>query len=137
MKRLIAATSGCFDILHAGHVWLFHEMRQLVGKNGIVVVLINTDDYLLRHKGRVLVPLEERRKVLEALRDVDDVVFFGGDDPCYMIRQVKPDFWVKGPEYEFIQIPELRLMDELGGKVVFPHGGPTVHTSEIIARVCK
>jgi D-beta-D-heptose 7-phosphate kinase/D-beta-D-heptose 1-phosphate adenosyltransferase len=118
-------------------VWLFHEMKLRVGKNGIVVVLINTDEYLLRHKGRVLVPLEERRKVLEALRDVDDVLFFGGDDPCYMIRQVKPDFWFKGPEYAGIEIPELHVMQELGGAVVFPEGGPTVHTSEIIARVCR
>ena len=132
---VIAATSGCFDIIHAGHAWLFHEMRKLVGPQGHVVVLLNDDNYLLRAKGRVIVPQEQRMGLLLALRDVDMVIPFEHDTPCTMISQIEPTYFCKGPEYANINIPERGLAEIYGGKTVFVEGGPDVHTSQIIERI--
>jgi D-beta-D-heptose 7-phosphate kinase/D-beta-D-heptose 1-phosphate adenosyltransferase len=131
----IAATSGCFDILHAGHVYMFEEMRKTVGEHGRVVVLINTDDYLQRVKGRVLNTLNNRMAVLLALKNVDVVLPFSDSEPSQMIRSIEPDFWFKGPEYEGVEIPETPVVESYGGKVMFVQGGPAVHTTNILDKI--
>lgn len=133
----VAMTSGCFDVLHLGHVWLFHEMRKLVGPQGHVVVLLNDDSYLLRAKGRIIVPLEQRMGLLLALRDVDMVIPFEDNDPCSMIRLAEPTYFCKGPEYANIEIPETKIIESYGGELRFVEGGPDVHTSDIIREIKK
>jgi D-beta-D-heptose 7-phosphate kinase/D-beta-D-heptose 1-phosphate adenosyltransferase len=133
----IAATSGCFDIIHAGHVYLFEWMRNAVGPKGQVVVLLNDDDYLLRAKGRVIVPLEQRMAVLLAMRNVDMVVPFEDDDPALLVSRLEPNFWFKGPEYKGLDFPERSVVRAHGGQLVFVEYGPKVHTSDIIREIKK
>ena len=133
----IASTSGCFSLLHAGHVWLFQQMRDTVGQDGLVLVLINDDAYLQRAKGRVLVPLKERIAILRGLKNIDAVIPFKEDDPCRLIWCLHPAYWFKGEEYLNVDIPETEVVKSYGGEVIFPHGGPAVHTSDIIGRIRK
>ena len=44
----IAFTSGCFDVLHAGHVCLLERTREAAGR---MIVAVNSDDYCRRMKG--------------------------------------------------------------------------------------
>jgi len=131
----IAATSGCFDIIHAGHIYMFEQMRKAVGEQGRILVLVNTDDYLERVKGRVIIPLAERMAVLLGLRNVDVVLPFADSEPSQMIRNIEPDFWFKGPEYEGVEIPETPVVESYGGKVMFVQGGPAVHTTNILEKI--
>lgn len=132
----IAATSGCFDLLHAGHVYMFKDMRSLVAPDGLVVVFVNNDDYLLRAKGRVITPLEQRLQILTALEDVDVAIPFKDDTPCRMIDLVRPNYWVKGPEYFLVHdLPEVKVLDTYGGELIFIGGAPDVHTSDILDRI--
>lgn len=134
---VIAATSGCFELIHAGHVHLFQCMRDAVGSEGVVVILLNDDDYLLRAKGHVIVPLDQRLAVLLAMRNVDMVIPFEEDTPVDLIAQMEPRFWFKGPEYKGLDLPEPVAVDAYGGNLRFAIGGPDVHTSEMIARICR
>jgi D-beta-D-heptose 7-phosphate kinase/D-beta-D-heptose 1-phosphate adenosyltransferase len=137
----IVATSGCFDVLHAGHVKLFEEMRKIAGPDGLVVVLMNTDEYLKRTKGpsRPVQVLEHRMMIVGACRFVDVVLPFKQNDPCYMIGFVEPDVWVKGTEYSpevrGSDIPEVEAMKATGGKVVYVDTGIDVHTRHLIKRM--
>lgn len=133
----IAATSGCFDLVHAGHVHLFQCMRDAVGSQGKVVILLNDDNYLLRAKGRVIVPLEQRLAVLLAMRNVDMVIPFEEDDPVDLILLMEPKSWFKGPEYRDLGLPERAALQSYGGQLVLVEGGPDVHTEDIIARICR
>ena len=53
-KRIVS-TSGCFDILHAGHVTYLEEARQ---KGDVLIVLLNSDSSVHKLKGpaRPIVP---------------------------------------------------------------------------------
>lgn len=117
----IVATSGCFDVLHAGHVSLLSRMRELAGEDGLVIVLLNKDDYVRRAKGdgRPVNKLEHRMAVLLALRAVDIVLPFGADEPSDMIHWIEPDIWMKGPEYAGQEIPEIAAMAGHGGEVLY------------------
>lgn len=68
--------SGCFDIIHGGHIEFFTQAKAL-GKK--LVVCVATDEVIQRHKQRKpALPLEHRVEVIKALSMVDEVVV-GGD----------------------------------------------------------
>ncbi len=113
----VVAAGGCFDLLHAGHVRLLEQARQL---GDCLIVCLNSDDSLSRLKGpsRPIVPAAQRTLVLEALASVDAVLVFEEDTPEAAIRALRPAIWVKGGDYSGMQIPEDKLVSSLGGRTV-------------------
>lgn len=91
-------TNGCFDILHVGHV----ELLKFCKSRGKVIVGLNSDDSVKRLKGstRPYNAQEDRKKVLEACRYVDEVYIFEQDTPWNLINELKPDIIVKGGDYK-------------------------------------
>ncbi len=70
-KKVIVTVSGGFDPIHVGHVRLFERARALGDE---LVVILNNDNWLLKKKGHVFMPQEERKEIIEALRPVDRVI---------------------------------------------------------------
>ena len=111
-------TNGCFDILHKGHVELLAYCKSL----GQVTVGLNSDESVKRLKGisRPMNTEIDRKRILEALRYVDEVVIFQDDTPYNLITKLKPDLIVKGGDYrpnEVIgsDICEVRIFNTLNG----------------------
>lgn len=96
MQRVF--TNGCFDILHRGHVELLAYCKSL----GRVTVGLNSDDSVKRLKGlsRPMNNENDRKRILEAIRYVDEVVIFEEDTPYELILRLTPDFIVKGGDYK-------------------------------------
>jgi rfaE bifunctional protein nucleotidyltransferase chain/domain len=120
---LVVAASGCFDLLHAGHVALLGQARKL---GDCLIVCLNDDDSVRRLKGgdRPVVPVQERASVLAALADVDGVVIFGEDRPDRVLQEIKPDIYVKGSDYRLDEVLEAPLVASWGGQtVVLPYVG--------------
>lgn len=92
---------GTYDGLHAGHLYVFRQMRELAGLDGEVVVGLNTDAFVARFKGHPTVqPLEERMEIVAAIRDVDRVVVNTGDeDSKPVLEAVMPDIIAVGPDW--------------------------------------
>lgn len=113
----VVATGGCFDLLHRGHVSLLTAARAL---GDALVVCINSDASVRRTKGpdRPLVTAEDRARVLSALGCVDGVVVFDEATPAELLAELRPDVWVKGSDYAGRDIPEARVVEEAGGRVV-------------------
>ncbi len=113
----VVATGGCFDIVHAGHIACLEAARQL---GDALVVLLNSDASVRRLKGpgRPVMPAAERARVLLALRCVDAVEVFDEDDPRAALDRLRPDVWVKGGDYARARIPEAKLVEGWGGRVV-------------------
>ena len=113
-------TSGCFDILHFGHIRSLAEAQKL---GDVLVVGLNSDASVRRLKGpkRPIFTLEERAEVLSALRFVSIVVQFDDDDPCRIIDYVRPDIVVKGEEYApgRLPMPERDVAQTYGGRIVY------------------
>ena len=67
----IAIVSGGFDPIHGGHIELMKRAKKLASH---LVVILNSDDFLTRKKGKPFMPYEDRLAVVESLRFVDMVV---------------------------------------------------------------
>ncbi len=70
MKKIFV--SGCYDIIHAGHIQFFNEAKAL-GEH--LTVCIASDDVLtLEKKRKPSLPTEHKKILIHALEMVDDVV---------------------------------------------------------------
>ncbi len=116
-NKKIVFTNGVFDILHAGHVAYLTEAKSL---GDYLIVALNTDSSVSRLKGpsRPINTLEDRMAVMAALRCVDCVVSFAEDTPERIIAEIKPDIHVKGGDYTVESLPESKIVQGYGGKVV-------------------
>ena len=134
-KRVIS-TSGCFDILHAGHV---QYLREAKAKGDILVIMLNSDVSVRMLKGasRPIVCQEDRAYVLEALEMVDYICIFDEQTPCELIRQIQPDAVIKGGDYQGKHIPEMDVVDTYGGTVEYVSLVEGHSTTNIIEKIEK
>lgn len=117
VKRKVVMTTGCYDILHAGHVRHLEKARSLGTK---LIVALNSDSSvkLLKGDSRPINPQNQRKSVLEALRCVDEVRVFDGQNALELIEQIKPDILSCGYGYTENKIVGKELVESYGGKVV-------------------
>ena len=65
-------TSGCFDIFHYGHLNILQKSKALCD---YLLVGVSTDELIKKEKGKhPIIPFEERVKVIEAIKYVDEVI---------------------------------------------------------------
>lgn len=125
MRKTIVAVSGGFDTVHIGHVRLMKAAKKLGDE---LVVILNNDHWLLKKKGFVFMPQQERKEVLEALKWVDRVVLTKhGPSPkdmsvCRELKDIKPDIFANGGDRTRKNIPEVLACKEIGCKMVFRVG---------------
>jgi len=103
LEERIVFTNGCFDILHTGHFELLAEAKSLGGK---LIVGINSDESVRRFKGpkRPINNVNKRKKQLELLPWVDEVIVFDEDTPYRLIKEITPHVIVKGGDYTVEQV---------------------------------
>ncbi|MDX1455124.1 MAG: bifunctional D-glycero-beta-D-manno-heptose-7-phosphate kinase/D-glycero-beta-D-manno-heptose 1-phosphate adenylyltransferase HldE [Gammaproteobacteria bacterium] len=132
-ERLVM-TNGCFDILHGGHVAYLQEARALGDK---LIVAVNDDESVaaLKGKGRPIVPLAERMRVLAALDAVDYVVPFGGETPRDLVAEVLPDLLVKGGDYRAEDVAGYEEVTANGGEVRILRFEEGLSTTSIVERI--
>lgn len=113
----VVFTNGCFDLLHPGHVDLLERARALGTK---LIVGLNSDSSVraIKGKDRPLVPQDERKQVLMALRSVDEVIIFEELTPDKLIRHLNPDVLVKGGDWKVEEIVGSDFVLSNGGEVV-------------------
>jgi D-beta-D-heptose 7-phosphate kinase/D-beta-D-heptose 1-phosphate adenosyltransferase len=135
-QKHIVLTNGCFDILHRGHIAYLEQAKRL---GDVLIVGVNSDASIRRLKGptRPINTLHDRLGVLEGLSSVDHVVAFDEDTPHALIRQIRPDVFVKGGDYTRETLPEASLVEELGGTVKILPFVSERSTTSIISRICK
>ena len=116
--KTVAATNGCFDILHAGHVKYLQKSKSYAD---YLIVLLNSDKSVKSIKGnsRPINPENDRAEVLTALSCVDFVVMFDENSPAALLDEIKPDVYTKGADYNMETLPEREIMIKNGIKVEF------------------
>lgn len=127
----IVMTNGCFDILHAGHVTYLEQASELGDR---LLVAVNIDETVRRLKGedRPVNKVENRMRMLAALRCVDWVVAFAEDEPTRLICDLSPDILVKGGDNVVDQIPGGDCVREAGGQVMVLTYVDGISTTKII-----
>lgn len=129
--------SGGFDPIHHGHIRYFHDAKKLGDK---LVVVINNDNWIKLKKGHGFMKASERAEIISAFRDVDRVVISGHKkntkdmSVCKEIAKIKPDIFANGGDRFADNIPEFKLCNDLGIKMVFNvgHGGKVRSSSKLL-----
>lgn len=107
MKKVFV--SGCFDLLHSGHVMFLHEAAAL----GELYVGLGSDETVKQLKGKYPFCTEkERQFIIKALRDVHDCLINSGSgllDFKTELQKIKPDIFVVNQDGD---TPEKRRLCE-------------------------
>ena len=132
-NKKIIFTNGCFDILHAGHVYYLEQAKKLGDE---LVVGLNSDSSVKNLKGtdRPINNLDQRAKVLSSLECVDKVVSFSEATPIKLIKAIKPDVIVKGGDYKVKDVVGHNEAGSWGGKVRIIPLMPGLSTTNIIKK---
>lgn len=121
----ITLVSGGFDPLHSGHIRLIKSAKTL---GDYVIVGLNSDEWLVRKKGKAFLSFNERKTILESLRFVDEVQSFDDSDDtaCNFLINVKKQYpndeitFCNGGDRKQGNVPEASIK---GINFVFDAGG--------------
>ena len=115
LARPVVFTNGVFDILHRGHV-TYLALARAVGAS--LVIGINSDASargLGKGPDRPLNAELDRACVLAALESVSLVLLFDEPTPVELLKLVRPQWYVKGGDYDIETLEETRWVRSWGG----------------------
>ena len=126
MNKIVLVTGG-FDPIHSGHIAYFKSAKSL---GDMLIVGLNSDDWLERKKGRAFMPWNERLCIINNLSMIDEVYTFDDEDGSakHFIQQVRahyPDaklIFANGGDRTKDNIPEMDVNDH-NIEFVFGVGG--------------
>jgi D-beta-D-heptose 7-phosphate kinase/D-beta-D-heptose 1-phosphate adenosyltransferase len=128
----IVLCTGCFDVLHAGHVQLLRQAAEY----GPLFVGINTDEAIRQLKGpsRPINTLQNRAVVLSEMQSVKAVFPIDSTNVADAIRMVVPAFWIKGDSYtmETLNKEEVAAAREVGAEIVLMPMVEGISTTKIL-----
>lgn len=131
----IVCVSGGFDPITNGHTRLIQD----AARTGDVVVILNSDAWLMRKKGYVFMPWSQRAEILEAIVGVVGVVPVDDIDGtvCAALKIFKPHYFANGGDRFADNVPEAELCNRLGIKMLFNVGGEKIASSSELVRAVK
>lgn len=132
-NELIVAVSGYFDPIHVGHIEYFKLARDIAGDNGKLIVILSNDEQTKMKKGKIFMPAEDRKIILESIKYVDEVYISIDKDEteCESLRDIRPDIFAKGGDRFIYEIPEASVCRELGIKMIDGLGKKIRSSSEL------
>lgn len=138
MKKVFV--SGCYDILHGGHIEFFNQAKAL---GDYLVVCFAGDKSLMLHKNKKpSLPELHKKKIIESLRMVDEVVIgdyldeLGLDFKEHFLR-IKPDILAVTEDDKYGE-QKTALCNQIGAQyVVLPKDldFDKISTTEIIKNI--
>lgn len=134
--KTFAATNGCFDILHVGHVRYLKKTKSLADYS---IVMLNSDKSvkLIKGEDRPINCEEDRAEILNALSSVDYVVLFEERSPANLLEAIKPDIYTKGADYTLDTLPERDIVIRNNIKVEFIEFVKGKSTTNVINKCLK
>jgi len=128
----------CADLLHHGHINIIKEGAKL----GDVIVGLLTDKAIAGYKRVPLLSYDERKKIVENIKGVKEVVSQETLDYVPNLRKLKPDYVVHGSDWKTGVQRETRqkvidALNEWGGKLVEPEYTGDISSTKLIDQVLE
>lgn len=120
--KKIVHCHGCFDLMHPGHIKHFQAAKKM---GDLLVVTITPDKYVDKGPDRPVFPQDLRAESIAALECVDYVAINRWPTAEETLRLVKPDYYVKGQEFETLEDKtgkiqkEFQTVQEIGAEIRF------------------
>jgi glycerol-3-phosphate cytidylyltransferase len=90
-------TAGTFDLVHSGHVNFLRQCAEF----GDVTLVLNTDEFIQRYKGKPpVMSYEERFEVLSEFRSVKNIFPNWANENCAaVVDDLRPDIIAIGSDW--------------------------------------
>jgi len=133
-EKVIVLGTGCFDILHLGHLHFLQEARQ---QGDILVVGVNSDDSIKKMKGtcRPVVGETERAALLAAFRCVDYVFIYDHVVVDDWMLALKPNVFAIGEESVSKCPSESATAEQVNARIHVIQRVPSASTTLIVSNI--
>lgn len=125
-KKKIVLTHGVFDLVHIGHIEYFKEAKL---SGDLLVVSVTASKFVNKGFNRPYFDDQTRLRLLSELSIVDYVVLSNNISAEEVIRNLKPDYYIKGPDYKIYNNDkagnlevEKKTVQKYGGSLRFTQG---------------
>ena len=119
---------GVFDLVHLGHIEHFKSAKKF---GDYLIVSLTQDKFIKKGPGRPLFNELQRVEYLKNIKIIDDVILSSSESSIDVINFIKPNFYVKGPDYKN-NLKDKTKKITLEKKAVENNGGKLKYTSDIV-----
>ena len=108
--------TGVFDLLHLGHLRFLEESKRKGGPGSKLVVVVARDKTVIRRKGKgPIIPEDQRRQLVAALRVVDRAILGREEiDLLGILKEIRPDIVCVGYDQNEIRVAVSLLIRKHG-----------------------
>jgi cytidyltransferase-like protein len=131
----VVLLSGGFDPVHVGHIKMIQEAAKI---GEVVVIGVNSDNWLARKKGKPFMTSDERLYIMQSLKGVAYSVSFDDTDnsACDLIKTVREKYgndvsiaFANGGDRVRSNIPEVQTCLDAKVQMVWNVGGGKIQSS--------
>ena len=131
----VVLLSGGFDPVHVGHIKMIQEAAKI---GEVVVIGVNSDNWLARKKGKPFMTSDERLYIMQSLKGVAYSVSFDdtGNSACDLIKTVREKYgndvsiaFANGGDRVRSNIPEVQTYLDAKVQMVWNVGGGKIQSS--------
>ena len=110
-------------------------MMKAAAKYGAVVVIVNSDTWLMKKKGYIFMPFEERCEILEGFACVNSTTHVEDADGtvCEALKRVKPHYFANGGDRKTDNTPEMFVCGQENIELLWNVGGGKIQSSSELA----
>ena len=81
VKKIVVYATMAGDLFHRGHLEFINQAKKL---GDVLIIGLHPDDIIKQYKRTPIIPFEDRKKIIEAIKGVNFVV-----EDCMNIREPK------------------------------------------------
>ena len=135
--KRIGLCVGGYDLLHPGHMKHLSSAKKYCD---ILIVAITADKFnsIRKGSGRPIYPEQLRAFSVSQLESVNLVFISNHSGALEVIQSIKPDFYIKGPDYIKKETPGITLerqaIASIGGEIKYTKD-EKLFTTEIIGHI--
>ena len=111
---------GNFNIIHAGHIRLINYAKEIGSK---IIIGVFADSYVSKEN---LINEKSRINALKKIDGIFKVTLVKNINET--LKDIKPDFVLKGIEHKEKENPEIKIINQIGAKLIFGHSTNTYST---------
>ena len=98
MKKIIGYTTGVFDMFHIGHLNILKQAKE---NCDYLIVGVSSDELVERYKDKTpIIPFEHRKKIVESIIYVDEVVVQSHRDKMKSFHEIDFDIMFVGSDWK-------------------------------------